>query len=328
MGTGGGLYHFKEQILEGSPKTLFIVYGDICCSFPFAKIFKAHQETSPHSLATIMATHVPREQASNYGCLVKESPNSCMIQHYVEKPETFISDLISCGVYLMEASVLSHVESLPGFQKPSYESSTPILNGLSKPSMVRLEQDILTPLASLRKVAVYETKEFWCQVKTANSAITANRLYLEDALFHGSTRLTATTANHEYECVGGVSVDPAAVIHAGAKLGPNVSIGSNCVVDAGARLRDCIVLEGSRIGENAVVISSIVGWNSGIGPWCRIEGSPTTACETMVTLNGVKMPSITVLGGEVSVTSESVIRNCIVLPHKELQKSYHNEILL
>lgn len=44
--------------------------------------------------------------------------------------------------------------------------------------------------------------------------------------------------------------------------------------------------------------------------------------------NGVKLQGITILGKEVSVLDESIIRNCIVLPHKELKSSYHSQILM
>lgn len=44
--------------------------------------------------------------------------------------------------------------------------------------------------------------------------------------------------------------------------------------------------------------------------------------------NGRLNPSITVLGCNVSVPSEVVIMNSIVLPHKDLSQSYKNEIIL
>lgn len=35
-----------------------------------------------------------------------------------------------------------------------------------------------------------------------------------------------------------------------------------------------------------------------------------------------------VIGKEVTVADEIIVRNCIVLPHKELKSSYHSEILM
>jgi mannose-1-phosphate guanylyltransferase len=76
------------------------------------------------------------------------------------------------------------------------------------------------------------------------------------------------------------------------------------------------------------VLHAVVGWDSRIGAWARVEGSPVHGHSTTVTKNGIKSQSITILGKEVSVKDEIIIRNCIVLPHKELKSSFHNEILM
>lgn len=323
LGTGGGLCYFKAEILATLPSSIFVLYGDICCSFPFARMLVA-QHNAPGTYCTILATHVAREQSSNYGCLVREEGDSSVVRHYVEKPETFVSSLVSCGVYLLDAAIFSELPAsvLDG----TSTAANGVANG-ARAKTVRLEQDILVPLAAQRKVSFYETVDFWCQVKTANSAITANRLYLEDALFRRNDDLAATP-NAEYEAVGAVFVDPSATVNSNAKLGPNVSIGPGCFIGAGVRIRDSVILSGSTIQANSLVTNSIVGWDSTIGTWCRIEGAPDGATTEAITLNGVKMPSITILGGNVEVADEKVIRNCIVLPHKDLHKSYQNEILL
>ncbi len=317
LGTGGGLCNFQGEILSGHPKYIFIIYGDICCACPFGRMLVALNQ-APGTLATILATHVTREQSSNYGCLVKEAGESNVIMHYVEKPETFVSNLVSCGVYLLDTAIFNEFPRLLAYatQQPS--------TGI-RPKIIRLEQDILAPLAAERKVSFYETQDFWCQVKTANSAITANRLYLEDSVFKSSS---FQNSNDDFEAVGAIFVHPSAKVAADVMIGPNVSIGENCVIECGVRIRDSIILPGSKIGANTLVVNSIIGWESEIGAWCRIEGAPDSAATDVITLNGVKMPSITVLGGSVFVTDERVIRNCIVLPHKDLYKSYQNEILL
>lgn len=286
------------------------------------------QHQAPGTLATILATHVTREQSSNYGCLVKDDGESQFVRHYVEKPETFVSTLVSCGVYLLDSEIFNEFDELLARSKQAQHSEhSPILspNGVPRPTIVRLEQDILSPLAADRKVSYYETKDFWCQVKTPNSAITANRLYLEEALFR---RPDHFTPHDRFQTVGAVHVHPTARIASDAKLGPNVSIGPNCVIESGVRIKESVVLDGSQIRPNALVVNSIIGWDSHIGAWTRIEGAPDGTTTDAITLNGVKMPSITVLGGSVNVADEKVIRNCIVLPHKDLHKSYQNEILL
>ena len=49
------------------------------------------------------------QQSLQYGCVVeKEATNE--VTHYVEKPETYVSSLINCGVYAMSLKVLKFME--------------------------------------------------------------------------------------------------------------------------------------------------------------------------------------------------------------------------
>lgn len=94
-----------------------------------------------------------------------------------------------------------------------------------------------------------------------------------------------------------VYIHPSAKVDCTAVLGPNVSIDANCVIGAGVRIRESVILPGVKIKDNACVIDSIVGWNSTIGTWSRVEGSPVSSNfeDEFITVNGVKKPSVTIL---------------------------------
>ncbi len=74
-----------------------------------------------------------------------------------------------------------------------------------------------------------------------------------------------------------------------------------------------------------------------MGSWTRIEGTPSDPDpnkpfakidhQSLFT-SGKLNPSITIIGSSVMVPNEVVIRNSIVLPHKELHSSFKNEIIL
>ena len=59
-------------------------------------------------VGVILGTRAPRDQLSRYGCLVKDETTG-QVLHYVEKPETFISDLISCGIYIFSNTIFKHI---------------------------------------------------------------------------------------------------------------------------------------------------------------------------------------------------------------------------
>jgi mannose-1-phosphate guanylyltransferase len=70
----------------------------------------------------------------------------------------------------------------------------------------------------------------------------------------------------------------------------------------------------------------VVGWESIIGNWVRIEGSPAPMFDDLS--EGVRLNSSTILGKQVTVSDEVIIHNCVVLPHKELRSDCKNEIIM
>lgn len=53
-----------------------------------------------------MVTEATRQQSLHYGCVVQDKTTQ-EVTHYVEKPGTFVSTLINCGVYLFSMDVFS-----------------------------------------------------------------------------------------------------------------------------------------------------------------------------------------------------------------------------
>ncbi|KAG2174008.1 hypothetical protein INT44_000122 [Umbelopsis vinacea] len=322
LGTAGGIYHFRDEILRGDPKSFFVIHADIACAFPLQGMLDAHSKH--RGLCTLLGTKVPREQANKFGCLIAR-PETNEVLHYVEKPDAFISDLISCGVYLFDSAVFSEIKNALDNKKNAHEENDYLWS--APDDRLRLEQDLLRPLSEGKKLYVFETQNFWRQIKTAGSAVPANAAYLEQCAVEAPERLAKKQPNGP-EIVGAVYIHPSASIDPTAKIGPNVSIGPRAVIGKGVRIKDAIVLDNVVINAGSCVLHAVVGWDSRIGAWARVEGSPVQGHSTTVTKNGVKSQSITILGKEVSVKDEIIIRNCIVLPHKELKASFHNEILM
>lgn len=58
---------------------------------------------------------------------------------------------------------------------------------------------------------------------------------------------------------------------AGCKIGPDVCIGAGAKIADGVRLSNCVVMSGVKVGSHSKVDSCIVGWDSCLGCWCRLE---------------------------------------------------------
>lgn len=329
LGTAGGLYHFRDAILKGGPDRFFVLNADVCCSFPLEQMLKVFEEKDAE--AVILGTRVSNDAATNFGCIVSDAETKRVL-HYVEKPESHISNLINCGVYLFSTeSIFPAIKSAikRRQERPrllSYPSSDKLDSSFTgerqedgeKNEVLRLEQDILSDLADSNQFYVLETKDFWRQIKTAGSAVPANALYLQKAFQSQSEELEAPSAT----ILPPVFIHPTAEVDPTAKLGPHVSIGPRAIVGAGARIKESIVLEDAEIKHDACVLYSIIGWNSRVGAWARVEGSPTpvNSHTSSIVKNGVKVQSVTILGKDCGVGDEVRVQNCVCLPNKELKR--------
>ena len=114
MGTAGGIFHFRDRILAGGTTDFFVMNGDVCADFPLKDMLDFH-----NSAITVMATEATRHQSLNYGCLVTDNQTGHIL-HYVEKPATYVSTLINCGVYLFNKEIFGLLQSVYDVKQPDF----------------------------------------------------------------------------------------------------------------------------------------------------------------------------------------------------------------
>ncbi|GAA5956504.1 hypothetical protein JCM8115_000591 [Rhodotorula mucilaginosa] len=326
LGTAGGLYHYRDVILKGNPDQIFVLHSDIVCDWPLAELQKFH--ASHRGVGTVMAVKVPREEAQKFGCIVIDGETS-QVRHWVERPEEFLSDEVNAGLYIFDsAQIFSVIRDAMDIKLKRAADDPEATND----EQLRLEQDVLSPLAHTGKLFAYRSTSPWVQIKSAASAIPANALILASykttnpSLLRRRSPTILAKSRADYtskarkgpEIVEPCFIHESAEIDDSAKIGPNVSIGANVKIGFGARVKEAIVLDNATLDKNAVVLYSIIGENCKLGPWARVEGAPLVNDKQ----------SIAILGKDVAVLKEVHIRSCIVLPSKVLSKSAKNEVLL
>ncbi|CAH1996699.1 unnamed protein product [Acanthoscelides obtectus] len=192
LGTAGGLFHFRDQIRCGNPDAFFVLNGDVCADFPLAELYQFHKEqpTKCNNTArvTIIATEATRQQSLNYGCIVVNK-ETMEVTHYVEKPSSYVSSLINCGIYVFSLEIFQTLEEMFNRKQQKIYSNMngngPTVNGNSPPGndrdvgYIQLEQEILQPLSGSGRVFAMPVTSWWSQLKTAGAAIYANRHYLQ-----------------------------------------------------------------------------------------------------------------------------------------------------
>lgn len=53
-----------------------------------------------------MSTEATRQQSLNYGCMVTNKATN-EVTHYVEKPNSYVSTLINCGIYMCSLDIFN-----------------------------------------------------------------------------------------------------------------------------------------------------------------------------------------------------------------------------
>jgi len=213
------------------------------------------------------------EEPSKYGVVVYE-PNG-LIKQFIEKPKEFISNKINAGLYLFTTDILKRIEMKP----------------------TSIEREIFPKMASDAQLYSMILDGFWMDIGQPKDFLTGSKLYL-NSLRKKNEELLAKGDN----IIGNVFIDPTAKVHPDAIIGPDVTIGPGAVIEEGVRLQKTCVFKGVHVKAHAWITDAILGWQSVVGKWVRIEG-------------------ITVLAEDVVIKDEIFINGALVLPHKSVTTS-------
>eukprot|EP01126_Amoeba_proteus_P033634 TRINITY_DN3309_c0_g1_i4.p1 TRINITY_DN3309_c0_g1~~TRINITY_DN3309_c0_g1_i4.p1 ORF type:complete len:274 (+),score=39.53 TRINITY_DN3309_c0_g1_i4:496-1317(+) len=273
----------------------------------------------------MMGTTVDKSISKAYGCYVAE-PDTNQMLHYAEHPESYISNTINGGAYVLSARVLYR----PLQRTPSKFDIFELSDGTPEKDsgVISMERDIIPSLVLEHKAYVFPYTGFWKPIKNAGGALSANTQYL---LHYSKTSPNLLTRQETvpYQIVGSVIVHESAIVDPTAKIGPNVYIGPNVKVGAGCRVSNSIILKNSVIHPRACVLYAILSEESVVGQWTRVEGVENSVAALDGTIDSrYQRFGICVFGSDVKSNPEIIIRNCIVMPHKQIKQSVFNEIIL
>nr|POE47297.1 mannose-1-phosphate guanyltransferase [Quercus suber] len=271
LGTAGPL-KLAEKILGKDDAPMFVLNSDVICDYPFKELAAFHK--SHGNEGTIVVTKV--EEPSKYGVIVHKPDHPSRIDRFVEKPVEFVGNRINAGIYILNPSVLKRIELRP----------------------TSIEQETFPDMVKDGQLHSFDLENFWMDVGQPKDFLSGTCLYLSSLAKKNSKLLVPTTES--YVNGGNVMIDPSAKIGSNCKIGPNVTIGPNVVVGDGVRLQRCVLLQGCKVKEHAWVKSTIVGWNSTVGRWARLE-------------------NVTVLGEDVTIGDEIYCNGASVLPHKSIK---------
>jgi len=213
-------------------------------------------------------------EPSKYGVVVYNE-QTWQIKRFVEKPQVYVGNKINAGIYIFNKSILNRIPLCP----------------------TSIENEIFPAMSAEGELYAMELRDFWMDVGQPKDYLAGVCKYLTH-LQQTSPQLLASGSNIK----GPVLIDPSAKIGEGCLIGPYVTIGPNAVIEDGVRLRRTTVLSGVLIQQNSWIDSSILGWDSTVGKWVRMEG-------------------VSVLGRDVSVGDELYVNGALILDHKAIKET-------
>lgn len=269
MGTAGPLALARKILADGTGKPFFVLNSDVICDYPLKDMLEFH--VARDAEATILVTKI--DDPSKYGVVVIDEYGQ--VQRFVEKPKEFVGDKINAGIYVLSPAVLDRIELKP----------------------TSIEREVFPHVAADNKLYAFTLGGYWMDVGQPKDYLKGLKLHLDSLRIHHPENL----ASSPY-IKGNVLIDASATIGQGCSIGPDVSIGKGCVIGDGVRLSSCVIMRGVSVMNHTKIDSSIVGWESKIGTWSRLENN----C---------------VLGEDVQCRDELHLNGAVILPHKEIKES-------
>jgi mannose-1-phosphate guanylyltransferase len=249
LGTAGGVRKAAEFLGD----SFLVVAGDALTDLDFAVMREFHE--SHDGLATMATKRVA--DTDQYGVVIAGEDGR--VQGFQEKPDPAeaLSDLANTCIYMFRAEIFDFFPP-PGTSKAAGEGDPP---GFADWAMdvfpALLEGDV--PFYS------HEVEAYWNDIGNIGELRQGNLDALRGAVEIEPGAPEVAEGVRSASPLDGVEVEGPALIGTGVELGEGVRIegpaivGDGCRLGAGAWVRDSILLAGTELAPEAMVIGAITG---------------------------------------------------------------------
>jgi mannose-1-phosphate guanylyltransferase len=241
-GTAGAIRFAADELGERLEDRFLALNGDVLTDLDLSALLRAHER---RGAAATIALH-PVDDSSAFG-LVHTGAEGAVLE-FLEKTGEAVPGEINAGMYVLERRVL---DLIPPGEEVSIEREV----------FPRLVGDGLHGLL---------LDGYWVDIGTPERYLQASWDILERRV---KTRVEPTAP--------GLLIDPGAEVASGADVGPRAVIGAGCRVEAGASVRDSVLLDGCVVGERASVSDSILSAGTEVAAGAVVDGAVAGADEKL-----------------------------------------------
>ena len=232
--------------------TFLVIMGDLLTNADLSYLIAQHKAKG--ALATIGLKAV--QDVSQLGVAIVDENG--WIKEFQEKPAPGEerSNLASTGIYILEPAIFDFIPKSGG-----YGFGKQLFPSLVSKNLPILGVEIDCYWSDVGTLEQYRQANFDALAGKIDINILAK---LNQNL--GQNIWAGENAQVESSCVieGKMLIGNNSVVSQGANISGHVIIGDNCSIESGALIKDSIIWSGSRIGQKAKIINSVLGLNSHI----------------------------------------------------------------
>lgn len=263
LGTGGAV----RNALPYLDDTTIVFNGDVLTDVDLPAVIARHRAAGAR--ATLVLT--PVENPSAYGLV--ETDADGRVRRFVEKPkpEEITTDTINAGIYVLETAAL---ELMPAGVNYSIERG--FFPGL-------LERG--------DRVHGFVHRGYWIDIGTPEKYLQVHRdvvggrfpVALDGAAREGGIVHPSAQVDAGAELLAPFYVGPGCLVASGARVGPDAVLTANVSLEAGARVADSVLWEGSRIGAGAEVRGALLAAGVRVGAHARVGPGAVVGADSVIT---------------------------------------------
>lgn len=243
LGTAGGVKKMEKFLGE---ETFLVLSSDGICKINLQEVVKYHRTKG--GICTIVLKLWEGRFRYGVGILDREG----RIEKFVEKPNLgkFFSAFVNTGIYVFEPAIFKYIPS-----EKEYDFSKNVF-----PSLLKAGE----------KIYGYVTQEFWIDIGNVEDYRKANQELLKK---EGGVKVgKGAWVSPQAKVISPSFIGKKVWIEKGAHIGEFSILGEGVRVEKKARLTQCIVWKGAKIGEGASLSGCVVGERVEVPPRVRVAG--------------------------------------------------------
>ncbi|MFV0440411.1 MAG: glucose-1-phosphate adenylyltransferase subunit GlgD [Lachnospirales bacterium] len=241
-GTADSIYQNLNFLERSHNKYVVIVNGDGIYKMDYNDIINSHINNNADITVAVKEFQEDEVDATKYGNVIVDENNN--ILEFEEKPLEKISNTLSIGVYVMERELLID-----------------LVKTVVSEGRFDFVNDIVLRYRRHMKLSAYKFNDYWMALNSVNSYFEISKLFLNndfrDSMFN----------TFPYIMTKNKDVPPAKYNYKATVK--NSLIGNGCIIDG--HVEGSTLFRSVKIGENAIVKNCIIMEGSVVGEDCHLE---------------------------------------------------------